>query len=725
MAKSRENEFETKEMKKKTTQAAGSSRKLDEGKQNGDPNTEQPSEQLPDVEQTQDNVPQDIPQDGSQEELKAAVKQTIGEPEITHANKILKEYKAAKAKLEQRIVENEQWWKMRHWKQIAKRGEEKDPKPASGWLFNCIISKHADCMDSYPEPNILPREVGDKMEAQSLTSIIPLVLEENKFKQVYSSVMYYKMKFGTGCYGVFWDKNKLNGLGDISIKKIDLLKLCWEPGITDIQDSRNVFHVELVDNEVLEEAYPQLKGKLKSESNEIKKYIYDDAITTKGKSMVVDWYYKRNRDGKTVLHYCKYCGDEVLFASENETELPTEPRVMGLVNEQTGEPYFNDDGTPATTIEEVPTGEEPMSARGWYDHGKYPFIFDVLFEEEGLPTGFGYVDVCKDAQESIDVMNNAIEKSSMWAASPRFFVRNDGGINKEEFADLTNPFVSIDGNLGDDALRQITVSAVSDIYVSILNNKIDELKETSGNRDVNNGGTTSGVTAASAIAAMQEQSGKSSRDMIQASYDAYADVIELVIELIRQFYDMPRKFRIMGENGKEQFIAYTNQALKAQSQGDAFGMDMGYRLPVFDVKVSAQKANPYSKISQNEMALQFFNQGFFNPQNADMALACIDMMEFSGKDQVQQKISANGTMYQQIAMLQQNCLQMAQMIDSLTGTTNLSEQVAGSITGQAVSAPNVDADALISTNALGEQAVDEGGVVSNARERAQNATSPE
>lgn len=608
----------------------------------------------------------------------------IGKKQIQKAREILKRYKAGKLNLEQKIINNELWYKMRHWDTLRTKENANDPKPASGWLFNCIMSKHADFMDSYPEANILPREEGDKQEAKMLSSIIPVILEQNKFEQTYSDASWYKLKNGTGCYGVFWDGSKLNGLGDISIHSIDLLNLFWEPGIKDLQKSRNLFYVDVQENEVLEEMYPNLKGKLDSDAKEIEKYVYDDAINSDGKSLVIDWYYHKTINGKKVLHYCKFCADEVLYASENVEN----------------------------------------SEKGWYEHGKYPFTFDVLFKEEGLPTGFGYVDVCKEAQESIDRLNNDIEVNARWGARPRYFIRDDGSVNEEEFNDLSKTLIHVSGHLGEDSIRRAESEKLDSVYLSILQAKVDELKETSGNRDVNNGGSTSGVTAASAIAAMQEQSGKSSRDMITASYRTYSEIIELIIELIRQFYNLPRKFRITGEQGQEQFTTYTNSGIQMQMQGDEFGQDMGYRLPVFDVKVSAQKSNPYSKISQNELALQFYNSGFFNPEMADQALACIDMMEFQGKDSIVQKITNNGTMYQRMIQMQQMMMQMATIIDGLQGT-NMAEQLAGGITGNLPIIGKENAKAEIAeTSSLGELKQKENKVVANARERANSATSP-
>ena len=39
----------------------------------------------------------------------------IGAEEVRQAAQILKKYKQGKAHLESRIIDNEQFWKMRHW----------------------------------------------------------------------------------------------------------------------------------------------------------------------------------------------------------------------------------------------------------------------------------------------------------------------------------------------------------------------------------------------------------------------------------------------------------------------------------------------------------------------------------------------------------------------------------------------------------------------------------
>ena len=609
------------------------------------------------------------------------IKLPVDGERLREFTRVLQKYKAGKASIERRTIAAENWWKLRNQAEERKSIEGLQGFQAvSGWLHNIIVSKHADAMEAYPEPAILPREAGDRQEAGMLSRIIPVILEQNEFEKTYSDAMWQKLKTGTGVYKVWWDAEKLNGLGDIAIERVDLLNLFWEPGAADIQDSRYFFHTRLEDNEELEESYPQLKGRLKSNGFLANRFVYDDAVSTEGKSTVIDVYYKRRQDGRTVLHYCKYVGETVLYATENEAALA---RMEGRETE----------------------------GRGLYDHGLYPFVFDSLFPIEGSPCGYGFIDLCQNGQTQIDMMQTAFLKNTMVGSVPRYFQRVDGAINEEEFLDLNNPIIHVNGNLGQDSLRTVDYRPLSGNYIDMRTSVINELRETSGNTETSVGLVSSGVTAASAIAALQEASGKGSRDATRASYRVYSKIIGLCIELIRQFYQLPRQFRILGRMGTEQFVAYNNQGLQPQRQ--YFGeIELEMRLPVFDIKVVPQKSSSYTRLSQNELALQFYQLGFFSPGQADQALACMSIMEFEGRDELMQQISYNGTMQKKLALFQQYALALTQKYEP-----ERAGELMSSITGDA-------GIALRSRAKLKKESSGEDRRVTQARQKAQSVAQP-
>ena len=110
-----------------------------------------------------------------------------------------------------------------------------------------------------------------------------------------------------------------------------------------------------------------------------------------------------------MLHYCKYCNGVVLYASENDPAL---------------------------------------AERGFYDHGKYPFVFDPLFMEEDSPAGFGYIDVMKDTQTAIDrdEPRHGRERET-GKQTARYVLSDTAGVNEEELADFSRDIVHVVGRL--------------------------------------------------------------------------------------------------------------------------------------------------------------------------------------------------------------------------------------------------------------------------------------
>ena len=548
-------------------------------------------------------------------------KPPIGPEEVGEAAQILQRYKAGKAALDKRLVDNELWFRMGHWKNYQNPMMEGKPQPSSGWLFNSIANKHADAMDNYPSPNVLPRAEDDEAAAQALSSVLPVVLEQADYEQVYSDTWWRKLKQGTGVKGVFWDPEQRGGVGEISIRPMNLLMLYWEPGVDDIQASPNFFSLSLEDTDQLTERWPQLEGHSTS-ALEVPHYLHDGGLDTNGKSVVVDWYYKkRNAEGRRVLHYCKFCNGVVLYASENDPE---------------------------------------YAGRGFYDHGQYPFVFDPLFVEEDSPAGFGYIDVMKECQTAIDRMNHAMDENVLLSSKQRYVLSDAAGVNEEELADFSRDIVHVVGRLGDDSFRPLQTTGLQGNSLSYRNSRIEELKEISGNRDMTQGGTAGGVTAASAIAALQEAGSKLSRDMLKSAYRAFAKECYLIMDLMRQSYDEERVFRIIGETGRSEFVHFSGAALRAQALPGVGGVELGSREPVFDIVVSAEKKSTFSRLSQNETAKECYQLGFFAPRNADAALAALEMMDFEGIEKVRQRVRQNGTLAQRLEQLQSQLVQLKQ-----------------------------------------------------------------
>ena len=301
----------------------------------------------------------------------------------------------------------------------------------------------------------------------------------------------------------------------------------------------------------------------------------------------------------------------------------------------------------------------------------------ILTISEDSPAGFGYIDVMKDTQTAIDEMNHAMDENVKLAAKQRFVLSDTAGVNEKELADFSKDIVHVVGRLNSDSFMPLQTNVLSGNCMTYRDARVSELKEVSGNRDVSQGGTTSGLTAASAIAALQEAGSKLSRDMLKSAYRAFAKECYLIIELMRQFYDEQRVFRITGQRGESEFVPFSAQGLRAKPVPAVGGVELGSREPVFDIVVSAAKKSTFSRLSQNETAKECYKLGFFDPANADAALAALEMMDFEGVEKVRARVRQNGTLAQQLVQLQGQMARLSAALAQQPGGTQTAQDTAG------------------------------------------------
>lgn len=556
----------------------------------------------------------------------------------------------AKQPLDEKIRDNNSWFEMKNseyekQKRIAAGGNPYAYDNPSAWLFSSIANKHADFMDNIPMPAVQAREQSDETSAKILAEVLPVIFEQNDFEEKYDNACWDKLKSSASVYSVVWDKHK-NGIGDICIDTVDILNLFWQPDVKNIQDSKNLFYVKMVDLETAKEMFPDFDISATPESLRPKQYReqqLDNSQHENERVAIVNWYYKKYsvEQNRYILHYVQYINEHLIFASENDPEL---------------------------------------KFTGWYDHGYYPFIVDNLFYSANSPVGISLVDINKQNEKDIEELKRYIMENAKETRGARYFIKDsDVDFNMDDFSNPDKKFIRVSGGVGDDRIRPIQVQALPNFIYEYMNFLITEQKETSNNKDISTGSTGSGVTSGAAIAALQEAGNKTSRDMLKGTYRVYAEACRLVIELIRQFYTEERCFRVVLADGGIEYKMISSQMLKPTTAAGII------REPIFDVKVSAQKSSPFSRVAQNEMAQNLYNIGAFNPDNIDATLVMLSIMDFDGKDQVIEKLNTQKSLQQQVsifnsviqnlmsnpatAQIAQQAVQQAQFMMQMQGAT--------------------------------------------------------
>ncbi len=558
------------------------------------------------------------------------------------ADLLLKEldlYKNEKTLKSGAIMENERWFNGQYWEYISSRNEERDAQ--TNFLFSAIWHKHADAMDNYPEPVFLEREEGDREEADKLSKIVPLVLEKNGFENVYSDLWWYKLKHGVSICSVLWDNAKEDGLGDICIKKVDALRFFAEPYISDIQQSRYVFVTALADTDVLKRQYGDPDIRPDATASKARGYFgdYSPNVLEK-KTMVVDCYQRyRDETGKYVVHLEKIINGRIMYDSR----------------------------------------QDPVCINGIYEHGMYPFVLDVFIPIENSIYGLGMIDIGKKTQSYIDKLDYIIEENALLSGRQRWLIKRGAGIKTEDFLDMSKTVIEADGSIDSDAVRDLQAQPIPSQIMTHRTEKIEEIKELLGNRDFSQGATSGGVTAYGAITALQEAGSKLARDGIKASYRAFAGISYMVVELIRQFYTEERSFRILGDGETEpQYISYDNSVLQGQSVplnvpitlDDGTVQTERFRKAIFDIKIVAQRKNPFNTISHNQMVMELFSGGAFNPDNADQAILALQNMIMDNKESMIEGIRENqiknAQLYQQLQAQDAQLKRMTAIVNEMT-----------------------------------------------------------
>lgn len=554
--------------------------------------------------------------------------------------------------LKRRLVENEKWFRRKQSEMQPKfnSGENKRvPTIHGGYVFNAIITKHADAMDNYPDVNILAREESDVKLAQTLTGVIPYILERNDFESVYSDNWYSKLKTSS-CYSVIWDQDANDGEGEVKITKADLINLFWQPNISDIQHSEFVFCHSYLPKKAFIDTYglDKLVGAeyiTHIDTYEALKFQLKDEFV-----LIIDCYYKKkNKAGKTCLHFAKITGTSVLFSSEDE--------------------HFEDG--------------KPSYPNGYYEDGEYPFVFDVMYPTEQCIAGFGVVDAIKDIQAYIDSLDTMLQVNNQIVGKPRYLISNDLNISNADLMDLTKDVIKFNGSVNNEKFMKLPIDTLPRQIEDSLQRKADELKEIIGNREFQQGGTQKGVVSGTAISILQASGDKLSRDIIKESYRRYKKIILLVIERVRQFYDDARTMRIIGKDGEESYIEFSNAQLKGFDdmmpsmdyrgdlgvdvnapmgvQSPQFGTGSNRSLPMFDVKLTVQKSNPYSRELNNQTIIELAKLGLLNPEMFEVNLPVLNALQFDGKDAIIKDLREVSDKFKSAAQEQQQALIQSQM----------------------------------------------------------------
>ena len=190
------------------------------------------------------------------------------------------------------------------------------------------------------------------------------------------------------------------------------------------------------------------------------------------------------------------------------------------------------------------------------------------------------------------------------------------------------------------------------------------IKEESGANDFSRGSTSSGVTAASAIAALQEMSSKRSRMIVQQLHEAFRDCVRYEIEFEREYNILPREV-LLTIDGQQEVATFESAIMERQTK-------LGNVVPIeFMISVKVERENRWSVTAHNELILQMVQLGVLQPGQA------VELMEFEGKEMILGKTMQQGPSPEEVAM--QQAMQEQQALDTAVAELPQPEQMGNQV----------------------------------------------
>ncbi|MDD6039737.1 MAG: hypothetical protein PUD63_00890 [Clostridia bacterium] len=470
---------------------------------------------------------------------------------------------------------------------------------------NCV----ADQMDNMPEALMLPERAGLEDVAEDLTDVVRYVLAQNDFEALHRRRVEDCFATGTAVTQVAWDGDMDGGRGNIALIRWPIEAFLWDPASENLQDSRAVFKVSWHPMSWFQQHYPDRVAEIGSDESEYSGLGMAGAQeqirpADEDRAMLIEYWYRLYdaRQRRYTINVAYLAGGALLSNTLNV-----------------------------------------------YRHGLYPFVLDVYTPIEGLPVGDGLVQELAPMMRYVNRYASYIDMNLRMASKGRLLIDRNAGIDKEALMDWENDVVEGD-RIDPSALQWLQTQPFTGMATRQMMQLQADIKQDSGQNQFARGETVGGVTAASAISALQEAGGKITRLRTQGLNQGFRELVTQVMWLISQFYDRRRVFFITGRQGeKRREINASPERLFGKDSSAGF-----FPAPPYTVQVQVQRRNPLRQQAQNELVLQAYEMSAQAGQYFPLS-TLFELLQVEGKERILPVLRQNESLPAENAELREMC----------------------------------------------------------------------
>ena len=528
-------------------------------------------------------------------------------------------------KLAEEHTEMQRARQMRQLRQDEKSGTA----PASNTLNSCIDNVIADQIDNMPEAKLVPEREETANSAEEMSDIVAYALYHAEWPDVYQQLMEDAAVTGTGVAQTFLDEDLEDGEGMVNVLAWHPEDFYPDPMYENIQDGRGCFKVTRTTVAWVCEHYPHAAGYVKGDDSARPEDRADptfEAPEGDEPTTLIEFWYKRYdaKARRTRVHMAQLAGQALLYSTE-----------LGFGG--AGKNEYRE---------------------GVYAHGQYPFVLFRYRKVFRRPFGTGLVHDYRETQNAIDRYAKYIDDNARESSVQRHFVRSGSGVNAEDVADYSKTVIEWDGTDIREVLQTVQAAPLNNQVYQIMNYHVDTMKQDCGQNQFTRGEGGLGVTAATAIQALQEAGGKITRWHTEQFKSAFRDLVVQIMWLMSEYLTPDRKLMIVGGwdstgNMDRRLVSLAAPA----AEGDAM------KRPAYSVRVQVQRNNPLQIQADNEFLQQVAQVCAQYGQPLPPETVIRLMEGYRTKSSVLRAVEENSQVKAYIAQLEAQLKQMSAQLD--------------------------------------------------------------
>lgn len=503
------------------------------------------------------------------------------------------------------------------------------------FIFRTIQSSVPIMMDTRPKFEFLPEEPADLELSELLNQVAEADWAKNNWGEQLLEVVYDANIYGTGLSKMV--ARELVGTLKLVYESADPFYCFPDPEARDTnKDCEWFVYAEPLDVAKVKARYPDKKDFIKPDLMDLLRGNKTDMAPVKFRSPVDNKVIMEGHSSQESLNK-----DKALLVTCWMTPVFLESEIEEY------EKQVKDPGTgEATTVYEqrakYPNGRKVVICNGvlledaplGYDDGEIPF---QRYANYILPRefwGMSEVEQLEGPQKTFNkIVSFALDALTLMG-NPIWVVNTASGVDPENLRNRPGLVVEYDGDPAHKPHREEGVQ-LQPFVLQLIDRMAEWFNDVSGSQEVTRGAQPTGVTAASAITALQEAAQTRIRQKAR-NLDFYLQSLgQHYLSRVFQFKTAPEVYRLTNKDGSQSYFRMHVETYdKADEMGQPTG-EQGRRVHVqpvgaagmdptmlkvyeqrgkFDVKVVTGSALPFARAEKEQKLLALFDRGLIDAE---------------------------------------------------------------------------------------------------------------